>query len=102
MSRIMKSLHPIAAAAVMSTMLIGCANDELLSTQSMASKNQTDIQQAIAAAAEAKALAEEAKSIAASAQSSAANAQSVADQAMNMSRSTDERINRMFKRSMLK
>ena len=49
-----------------------------------------------------EALAEEAKSIAASAQSSAANAQSVADQAMAMSRSTDERINRMFKRSMLK
>jgi len=47
-------------------------------------------------------LAEQAQADAQAANATAAEAKSIAEQAMQMSQATDERINRMFQRSMLK
>lgn len=51
---------------------------------------------------EVRQIAEQARADAAAAQQTANEAQSTANQAMQMSRETDERVNRMFQRSMLK
>lgn len=49
-----------------------------------------------------RAIAEQAQADATMAKSTAEEAKAIAEQAMQMSQATDERINRMFKRSMLK
>ena len=49
-----------------------------------------------------RSLAEQAQADAAAAQATASEARAIAEQAMQMSQATDERINRMFQRSMLK
>lgn len=51
---------------------------------------------------EVRQIAEQARSDAAAAQATANEARSVAQQAMEMSQATDERVNRMFQRSMMK
>lgn len=51
---------------------------------------------------EVRQIAEQARADAAAAQATANEARSVAQQAMEMSQATDERVNRMFQRSMMK
>jgi murein lipoprotein len=49
-----------------------------------------------------RALAEQAQADAAAAREAAAEANSKADEALRLSQATDERVNRMFRRSMMK
>ena len=77
-----KSFLKISGAVAGIILATGCVStEELAAVRSIAEQAQTDAQ---------------------AAQNTANEAKSIAQQAMQMSQATDERINRMFQRSMLK
>jgi murein lipoprotein len=78
-----KSMIRTAATAMLGGLLLaGCAtNSDLMEVRQIAEQAQAD---------------------ASSAQATANEARTIAQQAMQMSQATDERVNRMFQRSMMK
>lgn len=78
----MKSIRFCSVGVLAVSLLAGCANtDEMTAIRTMAEQAQADAQMA---------------------KDTSEQALATANEAMAMSRATDERINRMFKRSMLK
>lgn len=77
-----KNAFRLAVCALAGSLLMGCA-----STKDLAQVRQ---------------MAQQAKSDAASATDTANEAKATAEQAMNMSKANEERLNRMYKRSMMK
>jgi murein lipoprotein len=79
----------LSAIALSAATVIGCVStQDLDAVRSIAEQAQADASSAQATASNALATAEEARAI--------------ANQALSASQATDERLNRMFKRSMLK
>ena len=77
-----KNAFRLAVCAMAGSLLVGCASTSDL--------------------AQVRKIAEQAKSNAAQANDTANEAKATADQAMKMSKANEERLNRMYKRSMMK